>query len=615
MFFRVVLWIVTSMAICSSCSQYRKVQLVRSGEVRVSLTMPEDELEKEVCVEEVDEGIVEVQSGEPFIMRAVQDEETGEMVAADILEASSVVARFRNVAERAGYVTIGFDVNVPAGMADSRFRLKLSPRMSMQEDTLNLDPIIITGSKYRERQLRGYERYNRFVESFITDTSDFIRKGQLELFLKRHFPDTYMMKNDSSLVSDPLAETLFGVTQEEALRHYTRTIMSHLNQRRMARRETMFRRYVKNPIITEGVRLDTVVNDDNGGFVYRYLHTFRPVPMLRKVAVSMNGSLYADGMSVVGFSSPDEMTFYISTLSSLIDSTPRFKTYVLERQAYEKAEAFIDFRAGSASVDTALGNNAAELRRIKEYISSVVDQNEYLLDSLVIKASSSPEGPWRYNAILSEKRSKTILNHVRQYVPEDLKECLTASYIPENWDLFKTMVENDMIMSEHDRLDIMRIVDGTEDMDLAERRMSRHPCYRYIKENIYPRLRSVTFDLHLHRVGMVKDTIYTAELDSLYMSGLEALRILDYDAAISLLGPYRDYNSALAYASVNRNHTALDILKEIDHSDPRVCYLMAVIYARLGCRDEALKYYTISQNIDPSFRHRAILDPELSDIL
>ena len=53
----------------------------------------------------------------PVIMNAIRDSETGEMVATDIISASKVVARFRNVAERAGYVTIGFDVSVPAEMA------------------------------------------------------------------------------------------------------------------------------------------------------------------------------------------------------------------------------------------------------------------------------------------------------------------------------------------------------------------------------------------------------------------------------------------------------------------------------------------------------------------
>ena len=80
----------------------------------------------------------------PIIMNAIRDSETGEMVATDVISASKVTARFRNVAERAGYVSISFDVSVPSGMSDSQWQLKISPTMRIQQDTLSLEPIFIT---------------------------------------------------------------------------------------------------------------------------------------------------------------------------------------------------------------------------------------------------------------------------------------------------------------------------------------------------------------------------------------------------------------------------------------------------------------------------------------
>ena len=124
----------------------------------------------------------------PIIMNAIRDSESGEMLASDVIVASKVTARFRNVAERAGYVTIGFDITVPAAMADSRWQLKVRPKMMIQSDTLALEPIYITGSGYRAAQLRGYERYRAFLSTIITDTADFVHLHQLEIFLERHFP-------------------------------------------------------------------------------------------------------------------------------------------------------------------------------------------------------------------------------------------------------------------------------------------------------------------------------------------------------------------------------------------------------------------------------------------
>jgi hypothetical protein len=157
-------------------------------------------------------------------MNAIKDAETGEMVATDVISASTVTARFRNVAERAGYVSISFDVTVPSQMSSSRWQLKILPLMTVLTDTLELDPLFITGQGYREGQLRGYERYRRFLASIITDTTDLLRMKPLEIFIERHFPETYAMKTDSSIVPEPLAANYFGVTQREALEHYTKIL-------------------------------------------------------------------------------------------------------------------------------------------------------------------------------------------------------------------------------------------------------------------------------------------------------------------------------------------------------------------------------------------------------
>ena len=279
-----------------SCSPYRRIQKIRSGEVMIGLSVPAEppvEEEEDVSVK-IDSIRGELSEG-PIIMNAIRDSETGEMVASDVIVASKVTARFRNVAERAGYVTIGFDITVPAAMADSRWQLKIRPKMLIQSDTLALDPVYITGSGYRAGQLRGYERYRAFLATIITDTADLVHLHQLEVFLQRHFPETYAMKNDSSLISEPLAANLFGVTQRDALQHYTSHLRLSINERRKARAGRLYSRYVKDPIVTEGIRLDTVLVGADGDFTYCYEHTFRSRPHLRKVMVALDGDLYEMG--------------------------------------------------------------------------------------------------------------------------------------------------------------------------------------------------------------------------------------------------------------------------------------------------------------------------------
>lgn len=591
-----------------SCTQYRIVQKVHSGEVAVGIAVQEDPLPEEGKETVVDS--VNVPEG-PIIMNAIRDTDTGEMVATDVINASKVTARFRNVPERAGYVTIGFDVNVPSELTRSAWKLEMCPKMVLCEDTLSLEYLCITGHAYRDAQLRGYERYRRFLESIINDPDSFVRIGQLEIFLERYFPETYAMKTDSSLVSDPVAENLFGVTQKEALMHYRMKLRESVNEGRKRRRERMYARYVKDPIAVDGIRLDTVVRTGDG-LTYRYTHRFKSRPGLRKITVFLDGHLYEKGQKILQMPSSEDMTYYISSLSALADAAPKYRMIVLERVAYDNTKALLDFASGSCRIDTLLGDNVSELRRVDRCIGDVVSMDEFVLDSLVISSSCSPEGCYDYNARLARARSQAVRDYVSSLVPEDWRGRLKTRAVPENWEQFRLLVDNDSLLDKAASARILALTDDLQRPDDVERQIAAMPQYRYLREKVYPKLRSVKFDFYLHRAGMVKDTVHTTELDTVYMAGVEALKALDYKRAVSILRPYKDYNSALAFMSAEYNHSALDVLRTLDDADPKVCYLMAMVLSRLEQKTLAQTYFRKALQMDQYLRHRANLDPEMS---
>lgn len=600
----------------ASCSQYKALEQIREGRVGMVLSVPEEpapEAEPDMVL--VDSILSEISDG-PLIMKAVRDDQTGEMVATDVINASKVVARFRNVAERSGYVSISFDVMVPAQLSDSDWQLKIFPYMTMLKDTVRLDPLYITGVDYRGKQLRGYERYRAFLESIISDPDDFVRLGQLEIFLERHFPETFAMKNDSSFVSDTVAENLFGVTPRDAFEHYRRNIRWQRNEKRKSRVDEMRARYIKDPIPDKGIRLDTVLASSDGDFVYRYTHTFRSRPGLRKVMVSLDGRMYRDGECFMDLPFPDELTFYISSLSSLTDDRVRYRVHVRERVVYDNTKALIDFAHASSEIDTTLGCNASELERIRDCVEDIYARKEYALDSLVIVASCSPEGTLALNRSLSLARSEAVKAYMSDFVPPEWKDSLKTADMPENWDQFIRLVENDTVMSPQVRRKIVAMASRMEGgPDAVEERLSLMPEYAYIKEILYPKLRNVSFDFHLHRVDMAQDTVYTTEVDTVYMNGVQAIRDLDYRRAVTLLRPYDDYNAALAFMCADYNHSAMDVLSRLEDSDPRVCYLKAMVLSRLERPEDAFRYYKLAVAYDSHMEHRANLDPEMYQIV
>ena len=94
-----------------SCGTSRKADDIRQRGLAPQLVLPgEDPLpEMDFRKARRDTLTVRDESGrEILIMKAVRDDETGEMVATDILDAAVITARFRNVAERGGRVDLRF---------------------------------------------------------------------------------------------------------------------------------------------------------------------------------------------------------------------------------------------------------------------------------------------------------------------------------------------------------------------------------------------------------------------------------------------------------------------------------------------------------------------------
>ena len=598
------------LALCAvSCSISGKIRdLIGSG-VKADIAIPVNDPEEDEP-EAVQSSVSEHVEGEPIIMNAELDEDTGEMVAVDVINESKVVARFNNVSERLGQVSISFDIVVPASLLASDLQLSFSPVMHIGSENRHLEMLYLTGAGYRGKQLRGYQRYREFIASIVTDTTDLIMMNQLELFLQRYYPETFAMKRDSSIIPEPSAVNLFGVTQQQALAHYSMTLKRRVNDWKLKNRDRMYRKYVKDPLSVENVRLDTIIDAGNGDLVYRYVQSFRTIPGLKKVTVGMTGSVRRFGEKICDFPAPDSLTYYISSLSTLADRSVKYRTVVLERVVRDKTLASIVFRAGRSEVDTTLGSNAAEMERIRRCVQSVMEDGDMVLDSLVISAGCSPEGSIAVNDRLSAARSAAVRDCLSEISDNIADSLFRTALLSENWRALDLMVASDTLLSSTDR-QIYADASKEKNPDRRELLLRKMKGYGYMKTELYPKLRTVSFDFFLHRKGMVKDTVHTTEIDTAYMRGVEALKQLDYAKAVEILRPYRDYNAALSYASGGYDHSAWAILEELPES-ANVCYLKALVLTRLDRIPEAVQYYRRALEMEPSLRFRANLDPEMN---
>ena len=623
----------------AGCSAQRKIRTLQSGTVRPSLTLAREQdyipdIRKDMVAQR-DTFIVRDGDREVLIMKAVKDED-GEMVAHDVIDAAVVTARFRNVAERNGRVDIEFQVTVPQSMQDSRWQLRFRPQMYIMQDTLDLDPVIITGAEYRKGQLRGYQQYERFLSTIVTDPDEFVNWWLLELFIERNIPDLYAFKTDSTYVSDEQFASVYGVTEKEAIEHYTDDLARRANNRRISRREKMYRKYVKVPIVTDGLRLDTVIQTFNGDFIYRYVQPIKTRPKLRKVDVVLSGDIYEEDRKIYDIPKSDPLTFYISSLSAFVDNREKYLTKVIERRVEENTACYIEFASGSFEVDETMGNNPSEIARIKDNLRTLMGSDTFVIDSIIVTSSASPEGTISFNDRLSRRRSEGISGYFSAWMSHHLDSLerergfsvdeqgnvivekrreipMLGRSSGENWRMLDKLVERDTTLTPEQKESYCNL-STHQDLDAREKAMQSRDYYRHLREKLYPRLRTVRFDFHLHRKGMVKDTVHTTVLDTAYMNGVQAIRDRDYERALTALRPYNDYNTAIAYLCMDYNASAMQILEGLDRT-AQVNYMLAVLYSRRGEEQKAVECYVRSCSQDPSYIHRGNLDPEIAVLI
>lgn len=625
--------------VISSCGTQKKLSNLQKEAASAHLSLGEKMEMLDTTARQITRDTLKIKDkdgNELLIKKTTLDEESGDMIASEVLNEVVVTARFRHVAEHRGKVDLQFQVIVPESMRDSHWQLRFYPDMYIFEDSIRLDPVMITGNAYRKQQLRGYQQYDRFLSRIVSDSTRFISVGLLEIFLERNIPQIYSFKKDSSFVSDEEFYTCYGVSERQAIEHYTNKIARSANERRKSMIDRKYRKYIKSPILSEGVKLDTVMVGAGGDFIYNYTQTINTRPRLKKVDVVLSGEIYEQDRCLYEVPRSEPLTFYISSLSAFTNETEHYMTKVISRQVEANTACHVDFAVGRSDINLNLGNNRREIGRIKGNLSDLMQNQSFDLDSIVVCAYASPEGSVDLNNRLSKSRSASISKYFNSYIKSYQDSLVKATgmivdefgqvskYKPldipfisrssgENWTMLDLLIIRDTTLTEGQKSaysEYSRI----KNLDQREMAMRKENSYKYISTELYPQLRTVRFDFYLHRKGMVLDTVTTTELDTMYMAGVQALKAMDYDLAIKFLQPYNDFNTAVAYLSLDRNLSALAILQTLDRT-PEINYLLAILYARLDDPQQAVQCYMDACNVDRAFVYRGNLDPEISELI
>ena len=377
-------------------------------------------------------------------------------------------------------------------------------------------------------------------------------------------------------------------------------------------REAAFNRFVKFPY-PEDVRLDSLV-EGRSTVTYYYSQEVKTDETSKKMLVTLQGQVLAVDDSAYRLPPSDTLSYIVSSMLSFVDTVPRYRIKVIDKFVTVEDRNYIQFFVGDTRVVDTLGDNRRQLDKITGLMRQIVEQQEFWVDTITLTAASSPEGAYAFNDRLSQGRAAALKRYLVRRYGRSIDTMLTVRWVAEDWQELTNRIRTDREVVSRDA--ILELIVAEKNPDRREQaiRQQFSKEYAYIRSVIYPQLRAVNFRYNLRRKGMVKDTIHTTELDTIYARGVELLQKRKYAKALYILNDYNDRNTVVAHLSLDHNERAMELLATMP-KDAVTEYLRAIACSRLGRKAEGREHFLEACRLDGRMEYRGNLDPEIAELL
>lgn len=618
---------------------------------------------------------------EHIVTEATKDSVTGEYITQMELSEITVMAKSKQVAERNGKINLDFIVTVPGELISNKWQVQLTPVAYKPADTLYLDRIFLSGADFAKMQKKGYMRYQAFMNSIIPDSlylqklfdekgykkalaeleEEYFQAWKHEVISKERWIDwsdkanarfalfNYRMERNRQAIAGynsileylpayylrremdgkyiPSKWKVFAegnykirtrnITPEDSVsitRRFTDYAKMAENRKRKEQAGEMYEKYVRFPY--EAARLDTVIKEGDN-FVYYYKQELPATENTKKIDLTLDGQILSKDETKTQLPPSDTITYFISSMVQFLDRTPRYKKKIITRKDEVNLRAYVTYKSGSTEFSEDIGDNRAEIDKVFETIHGINYTGEFLIDSIRMTATSSPEGSADMNLFLSRGRALALKRYLarRSDDREGVDTLFRPRWTGEDWNRLHELVLADD--SLENKAYLLRIMKETDNPDSREYSLRKYPAdYKRIREKHYPLLRGVEFKFHLHRRNMLQDTVIMPVIDTTYMQAVKMIEDRQYRQALAILDVSYpdDYNTAVCLMSLGYDKRALEIMAgQPDTSDRN--YLLAILYSRLKREEEALKMYVKSCDQDASKIWRGRLDPEINKLI
>lgn len=229
-------------------------------------------------------------------------------------------------------------------------------------------------------------------------------------------------------------------------------------------------------------------------------------------------------------------------------------TTIAPKQRSHSAAIYLTYILNKTYITPDLHNNPQELKRLEHELNTYLNNPDYTVRSIRVEGFASPEGPYDNNMRLAEGRARSIIDYIVGRT--DLgRGMFTVGRMTENWDGLRDTLQKNPELPGRDA--VLALLARQPDTERVKTEIKRIPEYKYLLENVYPRLRLSS---------------YTVEYEVKAYDALEARKVMETNP--SALSAEEMYAVAVDYGiNTEQGQKAIGILnRHYPQSDIALTY-------------------------------------------
>ena len=215
----------------------------------------------------------------------------------------------------------------------------------------------------------------------------------------------------------------------------------------------------------------------------------------------------------------------------------------------QNISVYVDYPAGSVTLNPKYGNNRAELVKLEEYLKPLMQSANDGVTKIRITGYASPDGSTKENERLAGNRSVQFKTYLQKQFKLPDNGLVTVDWVGEDWDGLKELISKSDKKYSSRVLAIFQLTNDPDSRRKQIRAMDNGAVYKDIEKSFFSSLRRM--ELTVETESQTLSANNPLLIEQIY-SQPEKVSLTDFFRAASLYRPgtdqYREVYEIAAYA-------------------------------------------------------------------